>query len=382
MNQPVQVPDLVPASPSDGGLSALGVGRDVDAVALWLRARGSRSAHTQRTYRLIAERLLHWLGRAELTLAEMTVAHAQAHLDSLRNPDRSLLIPRTDKGKLAEPLYQSQTLKKPMSPNGVAFSRTVLGLLCQYLLVGGYVRSNVFALTEIPPVVEKEDEDKVLSQAGRKYLWDWLRADAVPAAPHKQLVAARNRWVCALLYYTGIRTKEAVAARMGDLVRDSDGWQLKVFGKGSKFRRVTVSNTLGRELMRFREAMGVPPWPVPGDEMPLIPHVKGKDHKTTPISPRMLHKLVSALCKSAAAASEDPYIKAELERMSTHWFRHTSATHRLEAGARLETTQQELGHKNPATTLRYAKIAGRARREDAERFEAAIAAPIKQEILK
>ena len=50
-----------------------------------------------------------------------------------------------------------------------------------------------------------------------------------------------------------------------------------------------------------------------------------------------------------------------------------SATHRQEAGARLETTQQELGHANPKTTLRYAKIAARARREDAERFASAAA---------
>lgn len=380
MNQPVEVISLVPASPSDGGLSALGVRRDSDAVAMWLQARGSRSVHTQRTYRLIAERLLHWLGRSELMLADLTVDDAQTHLDSLTSPDASLLIPRVgEEQKLAQPLYQSQTLKKPMTPNGVAFSRTVLSLLFGYLQTGGYVRSNVFALTKIPPVIEHEDENKVLSQAGRKYLWEWLRSGDVPEAPHKQLAAARNRWVCALLYYTGIRSKEAIAARMGDLVRDSDGWQLKVFGKGSKFRRVTVSNTLGRELMRFREALGVPAWPTPDDQMPLIPHIKGKDHKTTPISSRMLHKLVSTLCKAAAAAAEDDYIKAELVRMSTHWFRHTSATHRMEAGARLETTQQELGHKNPKTTLRYAKIADRTRRKDAELFEASIAARSKLE---
>lgn len=379
MNLPVHESAPMPASLSEGGLSVLGARGDADAVAMWLQARGSRSIHTQRTYRRISERLLIWLSRAEMTLARMTVTDAQVHLDSLRSPDASLMIPRNEKGQLAEPLYKSQTLKRPMSAKGFAFSRTVLSQLFQYLMTAGYVRSNVFALTEVPKVVEVDPANKVLSQVGSKYLWEWLHSQEPPDTRHKRLVAARNRWVCALLYYTGIRSKEAVAGRMADVFRDSDGWQLKVLGKASKERRVTMSNTLGRELMRFREAMGVSPWPTPDDPMPLIPHVRGKDRATTPISSRMLHKLVSELCKAAADASDDLHVKAELQSMSVHWFRHTSATHRLEAGARLETTQQELGHANPKTTLLYAQIAGRARREDAELFEAAVAARGKQE---
>lgn len=379
MNLSVYEPATMPAPLREGGQSVLGVANDAGAVAMWLQARGSRSEHTQRTYARISARLLVWLDRAGLTMGEMTVAHANDHLDSLRNPDASLLIPR-DGDKLAAPIYKSQTLKKPLSEKGFAFSRTVLSQLFGWLQTGGYVRSNVFMLTEVPAKAEEEVTDKVLSQVGRKYLWEWLRRDELPGAPHKRLAAARNRWVCALLYYTGIRSKEAIAARMKHLVRDTDGWQLKVFGKGSVYRRVTVSNTLGRELMRFREAVGVSPWPTPDDEMALIPQIKGKGAKTAAISSRMLHKLVSELCKAAAAACEDLHIKAELKRMSTHWFRHTSATHRLEAGARLLTTQVELGHKNPKTTMIYAKIADRARREDSDLFEAAIAAPVKQEI--
>ena len=109
----------------------------------------------------------------------------------------------------------------------------------------------------------------------------------------------------------------------------------------------------------------------PVGAMPLIPHVRNTKGPRVAISDRMLRKIVSTLCKAAAKACEDPHIAAELERTSPHWFRHTSATHRQEAGARLETTQEELGHVNPKTTLRYAKIAARARREDAERFASA-----------
>lgn len=308
-----------------------------------------------------------------MTLAEMSVADAQAHLDTLRNPDSRWLIPRDEKGKLLAPLYKSQTLKQPMTDKGVAFARTVLGQLFHYLLTAGYVRRNVFFLTEIPPTIEDDLADKVLSQPARKYLWDWLSARQADEQQKKPLEAARDRWICALLYYTGIRTQEAIAGSMADFVRDSEGWQLRVTGKGSKVRRVTVTEALARELLRFREAMGVRGWPSPTDAMPLIPHTRNTKGPRLPVSDRMLRKIVSTLCKAAARDCDDLHIAAELERTSPHWFRHTSATHRQEAGARLETTQQELGHVNPKTTLRYAKIAARARREDAERFASAAA---------
>lgn len=112
-------------------------------------------------------------------------------------------------------------------------------------------------------------------------------------------------------------------------------------------------------------------WPLPTDCLPLVPHIRHTSQGSPHISERMLRKIVDSTCKSAARECEDPHISHELMRASPHWFRHTSATHRQEAGARLETTQQELGHANPSTTLRYAKIASRARREDAEKFLAA-----------
>lgn len=54
--------------------------------------------------------------------------------------------------------------------------------------------------------------------------------------------------------------------------------------------------------------------------------------------------------------------------MTTHWMRHTNATHRLMAGASLETTQDELGHADPRTTRIYAKASDTRRKEDAEKL--------------
>eukprot|EP01034_Spumella_vulgaris_P025690 gene25690-32176_t len=170
MNLPVHESAPMPASLSEGGLSVLGARGDADAVAIWLQARGSRSIHTQRTYRRIGERLLVWLARTEKTLAEMTVTDAQAHLDSLRSPDVSLLIPRNEVGKLAESLYKSQTLKRPLSAQGFVFSRTVLSQLFQYLMTAGYVRSNVFALQMKDQIKFVEKSIPNLQQMGMQFM--------------------------------------------------------------------------------------------------------------------------------------------------------------------------------------------------------------------
>lgn len=362
-----------PPALDDAGVSALRSAGDYDAVSMWLRARGGRSQHTARTYARCSGRLLQWcVEYGEVTFAKMTVADAQAHLNALRNPAPHWLIPQNDNGRLLELHPKSQRLKRPMTDKGIAFARTVLSQLFHYLLTAGYVRRNVFALTEIPAAVHADIADKVLSQKGRAYLWVWLREQLQdPKNTQNRIEAARNRWICSLLYYTGIRTKEAIAGKMCDVVRDTDGWQLRVIGKGAKLRRVTITNALASELIFFRESMGLSAWPTPTDQMPLIPRARNAAQMLSPISDRMLRKIVSDLCKSAAKACEDLHVAAELQRMSPHWFRHTSATHRQEAGARLETTQQELGHANPKTTLRYAKIASRTLREDAERFTCA-----------
>lgn len=366
---------LSPLSPVGAGLAVLGVGSDAEAVGMWLRARGSRSENTARTYSRCSDRLLLWCAEQRLTFSEMSAADAQAHLDALSSPLGLWLIPKNESGVQQKPSHASQTLKQPMSPKGVLFTRTVLGQLFNYLLMAGYVRRNVFLLTAIPAVTAEDPAGKVLSHAARKHLWDWvdgkLKATEQDGQLSKKLTAARERWVCSLLYYTGIRTSEAIQGMMADFMRGSEGWQLKVKGKGNKVRRVTVPTELARELLRFRERIGSPGWPSPKDEMPLIPHIRA--NHVGSISDRMLRKLISDLCKEAADNCPDLHVQAELSSASPHWFRHTAATHRQESGARLESTQQELGHASLNTTLRYAQLSERARREDAERFSALVA---------
>ena len=148
-------------------LDVLGARNDEDAVAMWVRARGSRSQATRRAYARVGKRLIVWLRQRGIAVAAMTAADAQDHLDALRNPTVGWLIPMTTGGKRAEPSLKSQTLKGPMSENGIRYSRTVLIQMLEYLRTAGYVSNNVFALTEVPAVVVGSVADKTLSPQAR-----------------------------------------------------------------------------------------------------------------------------------------------------------------------------------------------------------------------
>ena len=52
---------------------------------------------------------------------------------------------------------------------------------------------------------------------------------------------------------------------------------------------------------------------------------------------------------------------ARLKRASTHWLRHTHASHTLASGVPIQVVQQNLGHATIATTTLYVSTEKAAR---------------------
>jgi site-specific recombinase XerD len=355
-----------------GSNPAIAALNDLEAAATFLRARSSGSHNTFEAYRREIGRLLVWMNENRLTLGNMTVNDVHAFYDHLTSPPVHWLRPR--KPHRDETLTITQLLIGPLSNKSIRYSRTVLGHMMKYLQHAGYLQRNVFMLSEKREVEETDVPDKILDLESWQWFWQWLTTRPEPK-PFQATRVARCRWVFALLYHTGIRREEVAGGAMGHFIRTDRNWSLRVLGKGNKKRTVTVNSTLLSELRRYRRSVYLPEYPVPSEVYPLVMSIH-KTRKFQHLTPRAIGALVADVAEKAAKDCQDDHTKQRLLKLSTHWMRHTNASHRLQAKATLESTQDELGHADPRTTRIYAKVNDEARREDAEKLANLSAKPI------
>lgn len=359
------IPDSDIVTTPYGTSCSLAAATDAEAIRVWLQVKASRSRHTFIAYRKEALRFLVWMNENDLTLKELRIEHAHDYFAHLADPPIHWIRP--SKPRKDEQLEITQLVLGPQSNRSIEYCRTVLQQMSGYLVDAGYLSRNIFKLTMKLPVVTQTVHTRLLDLDSWIWFWNWLLA-MPQETPRKKAHAARCRWLFALLYHTGIRLEEAAKARMKDFVKGEIGWSLRVIGKGRKERMVTANSTLIEECLLYRRFLKLPhPYPSPLEECPLI----GSLHTTRTqkvMTPRAVALIVSTVADQAAETCEDPYIYAKLKDLSTRWMRHTNATHRLFAGASLDTTQDELGHSDPRTTRIYAATLDEQRQIDAEKL--------------
>jgi integrase/recombinase XerC len=159
------------------------------------------------------------------------------------------------------------------------------------------------------------------------------------------LAGTRDLVIFELLYGSGIRLAELHGLDFGDL--DLVGDQVKVRGKGRKERIVPLTRKAVAAVRRYEprraEALRAAPRPArpaepASDRRALLLSARGRR-----LSRRGIQKVVEDMLDRAA-------IDAGL---SVHSFRHSFATHLLDAGADLMAVKELLGHVTLSTTRIY-----------------------------
>lgn len=332
---------------------------DLEAVGYWLQSKANKSLNTFASYRKEAYRFLDWIRPNRLTFAQVKLNHVEAYFEWLHNP-----ILKPAKAIMFAPRL-TNIISGGLSADAINHARTILGQLFTFLVDAGYLKTNVFKIASKLPVIEKTQQTRYLSVKAWTYLWSFI-TDQSFKTPEECREVARTRWLFALLYHSGIRRENVVKGVMGDFVVRDDGWVLRIVGKGRKELFVTVSDVLLKELVLYRQHLGLIAIPDAVDRTPLLPKVRGS--AVSPMSLRNVGHIVRDTAERAASVCSDTNIRGQLKSMTTHWMRHTNGTHRMLAGASLASTQTEFGHSDIKTTLLYAKATNSVLRSDAEKL--------------
>lgn len=169
-----------------------------------------------------------------------------------------------------------------------------------------------------------------LGHADIHSLYDLLEAKAAGGEP----AALRDLCLIELLYGLGLRISEAIGLKL-DHVNLPEGAVL-VQGKGSKQRLVPLGGKVAGSLRRYLEV-----WDGKGRTDTLLLNRFGRS-----LSRMGAWKIVQRLCLETGIAIA----------VSPHTFRHTFATHLIEAGADLRSVQEMLGHTDISTTQIYTHL--------------------------
>jgi site-specific recombinase XerD len=198
-------------------------------------------------------------------------------------------------------------------------------------------------------------DDEILPPKRHPKLPTVLSADEIT----KILDATRNlkHWtILATLYATGLRSHELRYLKIGDIDRERMLLHVRQ-GKGRVPRDLPLSPTLLERLIIYWRWRKPKEWLFPSQER---------------IEHPMADKSLRVICTSAGRRA------GVKKHCHPHAFRHSFATHLLDAGADLRIIQVLLGHADIRTTARYLRVSTRLIQSVTSPFDALTIQPIDQ----
>ncbi|HVN59347.1 MAG TPA: site-specific tyrosine recombinase XerD [Bacteroidales bacterium] len=215
------------------------------------------------------------------------------------------------------------------SANARTQARVLSGIRAffRYLLIEGAISENPSALIEspkiglkLPVVLSVEEIDRIIA-----------------AIDLSKQEGHRNKAIIETLYGAGLRVSELVNLRITD-INFGEGYVV-VTGKGNKQRLVPIGSKALKEIGLYRQERNQ--MKTITDTNILFLNRMGR---------RLSRVTVFNILKELAAKA------GVRKKISPHTFRHSFATHLVEAGADLRAVQEMLGHESILTTEIYTHI--------------------------
>ena len=154
----------------------------------------------------------------------------------------------------------------------------------------------------------------------------------------------RDKVLLCVLYATGARAQEICDLTVSWVKASAKGTSIDIIGKGNKRRRVKISDYAATILNRYILKRQI-------EHSPDSHIFSSQTHEQMTIS--CIEEIVKKYVKMAKAAHPTKFLQ---KNYSPHSFRHTTATHMIEAGVPLRAIKNFLGHASIQTTQVYAEL--------------------------
>ena len=367
--------------------SALGAGNDLEAIALWLKARAA-NVNTLAQYKKEAERFLLWctLERGK-ALSSITAEDAALYPTWLEELGRKEPQDWAQRWKLPQSAWigprnaprlsaQWRPYNGPLSVSSRRVAMTIVRILFGFLVRTGYLRFNPFdqVSTKVHFLAGEGAPSAFADRSLTPRQWEEVTAHL--EGLEDTAASRRMRVILSLGKGLGMRASEMINARAGWIVSrrigDEDLMVIEIVGKGDKIRRLPIAAETLAAINAYFETRNLPPVTKCPADTPLLANLRGRaarEKKTTGalvpaagenktaangISRSGLYRVLTEFFEAAALAveSKSEADAAKLRASSTHWLRHTFATTALKA-MDINIVQNAMGHASIGTTSRY-----------------------------
>ena len=325
---------------------------DIDAIRTWLN-EFKDSPNTFISYRQTAERFLMWCMSQGIKFNELKREDIKAYEDFLQSPTPYQFWCGPAKPRTHD---EWKPFVRGLAPSSVGLNVRILSTMYLYFVQSGYLLQNPFSLNKSnSKITINKGVDRYLTQKEWGYVVSFIEAMPKESAINQQNYE-RTKWIFSLLYLTGCRRNEIATAKMSDFMNRHNNWWLRVIGKGNKYGEIPVTNDLLIALITYRRHLKLTDYPnITEHNFPLVCSHRGKHGTYTPISSSMLYKIIKNTCREIAefVKMTDPAAAFVIDKVSTHWLRHTSATHQVDAGIDIRVVKENLRHSMLETTMKY-----------------------------
>jgi site-specific recombinase XerD len=354
-----------------GERSSLSARNDLEAIYTWL-ARYKPDGHTHRAYRKEAERFLLWsILERRKPLSSLTVEDCIAYRDFLWHLGRQTAEAWAASYRIPQQHWMSprgterhsslwRPFEGPLSASSQKTALVILQSMLQWLSEQNYLHNNPFRA--LPHLAKRPTRNVDASRALTVAEWKLIK-EHLSALPRDQQYF-RLRFILALAYSSGCRLSELVSLRRANLRsftragEDDTHWEIVVTGKGDHTRTVQLNPQVVEEIRRYLAIRGHGALSEAPPDIPLIAALPASGpfgSPDEPLSASRLYRVLKNFFRDVAISvlKPDRDTAQKLKSASTHWLRHTFATHGIHNGMTLETIRDLLGHRSLTTTSVY-----------------------------